>query len=240
MSGFRDSTKMKSGFSFPTSAGFTSSTGKVQNISYTRKTPQRKPMMKAEGGKITRAPGQLPRRETTGGALENLGKALMSKPRGIPKVEAAMAQAERGYAEGGRVRDTALHGPTIANGLDQEAGPERALRPGFAKGGKNWIAGATKNKGALHRALHVPEGQKIPAKKLAKAAHSDNPTMRKRAALAKTLGKMHKAEGGKVHSDAAQDRPMMEKIAKQAVSKHVGAAAPMGHKGMGNLLKGCK
>ena len=57
---------------------------------------------------------------------------------------------------------------------------------------KNWIAGATRNKGALHRALHVPEGEKIPAKKLAKAAHSDNPAMRKRANLAKTLKGMHK------------------------------------------------
>lgn len=53
--------------------------------------------------------------------------------------------------------------------------------------GKKWIAGATKNKGALHRALHVPEGEKIPEKKLMKAEHSNNPTMRKRAALAETL-----------------------------------------------------
>lgn len=51
----------------------------------------------------------------------------------------------------------------------------------------NWIAGATKNKGALHRSLHVPEGEKIPAKKLEKAAHSDNPTLARRANLAKTL-----------------------------------------------------
>jgi hypothetical protein len=56
---------------------------------------------------------------------------------------------------------------------------------------KNWIAGATKNKGALHRALGVPEGQKIPAAKLAKAAASKDPLMRKRAQLAETLGKMH-------------------------------------------------
>lgn len=50
-----------------------------------------------------------------------------------------------------------------------------------------WIAKATKNKGALHRALGVPVGEKIPTAKLAKAAKSKNPTMRKRAALAKTL-----------------------------------------------------
>lgn len=57
---------------------------------------------------------------------------------------------------------------------------------------KKWIAGATKNKGALHRALHVPEGEKIPAKKLEKASHSDSPKLRKEADLAKTLKKLKK------------------------------------------------
>ena len=52
---------------------------------------------------------------------------------------------------------------------------------------KNWIAGATKNKGALHRALGVPAGEKIPAKKLAEGAKSKNPTIRKEVALARTL-----------------------------------------------------
>lgn len=52
---------------------------------------------------------------------------------------------------------------------------------------RNWIAGATKNKGALHRELGVPADKKIPAKKLAKAAKSSNPVERKRANLAKTL-----------------------------------------------------
>ena len=52
---------------------------------------------------------------------------------------------------------------------------------------KNWIAGATKNKGKLHEKLGVPEGKKIPAKKLEKAEHSKNPTIRKEANLAKTL-----------------------------------------------------
>lgn len=55
---------------------------------------------------------------------------------------------------------------------------------------KNWIAGATKNKGALHRALGVPEGKKIPASKLASGAKSSNPRIRKEVSLARTLGKM--------------------------------------------------
>jgi hypothetical protein len=36
----------------------------------------------------------------------------------------------------------------------------------------------------------VPVGQKIPASKLAAAAHSSNPTLRKRAALAQTFKKV--------------------------------------------------
>lgn len=64
-------------------------------------------------------------------------------------------------------------------------------RGGMAKGG-NWIAGATKNKGALHRSLGVPAGEKIPAKKLNAAMHSDNPAVAKRARLAKTLKSFHK------------------------------------------------
>ena len=55
---------------------------------------------------------------------------------------------------------------------------------------KNWIKKATKNKGALHRRLGVPEGKKIPRKRLAQAARSKNPTERKEATLAETLGKM--------------------------------------------------
>lgn len=52
---------------------------------------------------------------------------------------------------------------------------------------RNWIAGAIKHPGALHRELGVPEGQPIPSKKLSSAANSANPTLRRRAVLAKTL-----------------------------------------------------
>ena len=54
---------------------------------------------------------------------------------------------------------------------------------------KNWIAGATKNKGALHRALGVPEGKKIPSGKLASAAKAPG-KLGQRARLAQTLKKM--------------------------------------------------
>jgi len=54
------------------------------------------------------------------------------------------------------------------------------------KAAQKWIAGATQNKGALHRNLGVPEGQKIPAKKLAPKP-GDSPTVQEEKSLAKTL-----------------------------------------------------
>ena len=61
-------------------------------------------------------------------------------------------------------------------------------------GKKNWIAGATKNKGGLHKSLGVPADKPIPAGKLAKATHSSNPKIKKQANLAKTLKGLHEAE----------------------------------------------
>ena len=58
---------------------------------------------------------------------------------------------------------------------------------------KNWIKGAIKKPGALHRQLGVPEGKDIPAKKLKKAAAGKyGPLAEKRAHLAETLKKLHK------------------------------------------------
>jgi hypothetical protein len=58
--------------------------------------------------------------------------------------------------------------------------------------GRQWIAEATKNKGALHRDLGVPAGQKIPADKLEAALHSKDPKTRERARLAQTLSKLRR------------------------------------------------
>lgn len=52
---------------------------------------------------------------------------------------------------------------------------------------KNFIQKMHMKKGALHRSLHVPEGEKIPQAKIEKAEYSKNPTLRKRAYLAETL-----------------------------------------------------
>ena len=51
---------------------------------------------------------------------------------------------------------------------------------------EKWIQKAIKKPGALRKSLGVKEGEKIPAKKLAKAAKASG-TMGKRARLAQTL-----------------------------------------------------
>lgn len=55
----------------------------------------------------------------------------------------------------------------------------------------NWIAGAIKSPGSLHKALNIPQGQKIPASKLA-AHEGDSTLMKRRKSLAKTLKGLNK------------------------------------------------
>lgn len=56
---------------------------------------------------------------------------------------------------------------------------------------EKWIQKAKIKKGALHKELGVPEGKKIPAKKLAAAAKKPGKEG-KRARLAETLKKLNK------------------------------------------------
>lgn len=63
---------------------------------------------------------------------------------------------------------------------------------------EKWIQSAIQHKGSLRKALHVPEGKNIPSGKLEKASHSENPSLAKKANLAKTLKAMHRKYGGDV------------------------------------------
>jgi hypothetical protein len=58
----------------------------------------------------------------------------------------------------------------------------------------NWIAKMHMKKGALHSELGVPQGQKIPAGKLAAAAKKSG-KIGKRARLAKVLASFHSKKG---------------------------------------------
>jgi len=55
---------------------------------------------------------------------------------------------------------------------------------------RNWIKGAIKNPGALHRQLGGPQGKKIPQGMLLRAAKAGG-KLGRRARLAITLKKMH-------------------------------------------------
>ena len=59
----------------------------------------------------------------------------------------------------------------------------------MAKEPKHWMAGVASHmhRGALHAALGVKPGTKIPAKKMAQAAHSKSPRVRKMVGLAKAF-----------------------------------------------------
>jgi len=62
---------------------------------------------------------------------------------------------------------------------------------------RKWMSRAFgKHPGKLHRRLHVPEGEKIPEKKLEKAEHSSDPSERREAALAET-GRRFGHKGGR-------------------------------------------
>ena len=54
---------------------------------------------------------------------------------------------------------------------------------------KNWIAGAAKNKGGLHKSLGVPMGKDIPDAKIDAAAKKPG-KVGKQARLAETLKKL--------------------------------------------------
>src|SRR5262245_36375665 len=91
------------------------------------------------------------------------------------------------------------------HGTPSEQAPDKAKVkakfPNIGKGGgdavgkgagdKKWISKAISKPGALHRQLGVPQGQKIPAKKLSAAA-SKGGTLGKRARLAETLKKLNR------------------------------------------------
>lgn len=56
---------------------------------------------------------------------------------------------------------------------------------------KRWMQGAVKRPGALHKKLGVPVGQKIPVKKIQKAAKAKG-LLGKEARLAETFAKFRK------------------------------------------------
>jgi hypothetical protein len=136
------------------------------------------------------------RRFAEGGHATDDGREILARSRKMNN------ELDAHYAVGGPVHQgmravyEALHshfenepqmkklGATKENVYEGE--PHRARR---ASGGRLWMQNAVHKKGALHKALGVPMGEKIPMAKIEKAEHSKSPLMRKRARLAETFKK---------------------------------------------------
>lgn len=150
------------------------------------------PMMPgmAKGGKAAMVKVKAHVRKYAAGGKVSAKDARKNPKPDVPKgLNVAVATNDKGYAKGGKVK--------------------------MAEGGK-FIQAMNMKKGALHKQLGVPQGEKIPAKKLAAAAEKGG-TLGRRARLAETLKKLHKADGGKVDkSDVKQDKKMIA----AAVHKH--------------------
>jgi hypothetical protein len=95
--------------------------------------------------------------------------------------------------------------------LDEKHDAQQSPK-GLKSGGKaKWIAGAISKPGALHKQLGVKAGEKIPAKKLEKAAQKGG-KLGKRARLAETLRGFRKADGGAL---TAEDQASLADLIKQ-------------------------
>lgn len=133
------------------------------------------------GGRVHRKHGGHVRKRQAGGSTNSTSSSQLNNQAQQP-TNPLLKELNQPYSQQqNQAQSSRAHGGRM----------EEDCEDGRAEGGGKWIQGAIKHKGALHRALGVPEGEKIPAKKMAKAAHSDNPRVRKMAGLAKTLKKMH-------------------------------------------------
>ena len=74
---------------------------------------------------------------------------------------------------------------------------------------EKWIQKAVNpaNKGNLHKALHVAQGEKIPKAKIAKATHSKNPKLRHMAQFAKNVAKEDMTDEGNAFTGALAKTP---------------------------------
>jgi hypothetical protein len=200
---------------------------------YDSEVAQSKAMKKAHGGEVSK-------NKDIAGKMNR--KPVTAKKDHLGLKKGGQADAEdMGLYEDGKPASRVPGGPYVdqSSTTPRQSGPSasdrRALKAlidssasdtdgdGYARGGKakNWIQGAIKHPGALHKALGVKQGEKIPAAKLEKATHSKNKLLAKRAHLAETLKGLHKARGGKVDhkvdhwEGSAKDESQDKKLAKK-------------------------
>jgi hypothetical protein len=108
-----------------------------------------------------------------------------------------------GGETGAEVPETRFQmGNTGGSWMDRAAG----LKTG-GKADGHWIENAHIKKGALHKELGVPEGSKIPQKRLKAAEHSGNKLERERADFAENMRKERKSGGQLAERENVAQRP---------------------------------
>lgn len=202
MKGFKNTTRTISGHVFPSASNFSNP---LAGLPRARKTHF------ADGGHVgeldehesdMHGHSQVQRHESSTEELHEGGGKTPLNP---------------GYAHGGKAKEKHFHVHNHYHNGKKMPGKSKLKKMEMmatggtinkmAKGGKKWIGKAIKHPGKLHRDLHVPEGEKIPASKMKKAEHSKSPAIRREASLAHTLGKMHHATGGHIYDDTTPHAP---------------------------------
>lgn len=140
----------------------------------------------AEGEEVAVKRGGKIHHRDFGGLLDDVTGGLLKRGGRARHAEGEEVEAKK---RGGHLRRHHAMGDEVrcGGGRMSEGGETEKAKKGM------WIQDAINpsHKGKLHRELHVPMGEKIPSKKLMRAEHSRNPTIRKEANLAKTLRSFH-------------------------------------------------
>lgn len=160
---------------------------------------------KSQGGstatKLSLGASEAVRSKSPGNSLSRGATLASKKGRAAEELANGASLATRRLKKGGYIDKEGYIINDTSDGSLRRARTEKrndqlsGLR--LKKGGSLWIQDAvSRNKGALHRDLHVSPHKKIPLSKLHKAEHSKSPTIRKRAQLAETLrGFNHRPRG---------------------------------------------
>lgn len=135
----------------------------------------------AEGGssrpRLDR-PGRKMKKAEGGGVRDAVARGVNT----VPVVE-GIAKGYRGEAERQKFNKNMMDAANKikSNPPDNE---DSSIATERKNGGRTKGFLSNLKKGALHKEMGVKAGEKIPAKKLEKAAHSDNPLLKKRAVFA--------------------------------------------------------
>lgn len=164
------------------------------------------------GGNVNLGPQEMPAGKKAPSTKEQIAEEKREQGMSKPTRGKAGHYADGGFTPGMNMSKDVMNFGVGAKGSPYKKGgmakhedvaEDKALikkmvkpeaRTGKKEGGeaKKWISEAISKPGALHKSLGVPAGEKIPEKKLDKAANSDNPKLAKRANLAKTLRGMNR------------------------------------------------